>query len=219
MIVHLFLRKSRREASSRWQAMGLNELPRQGKSCFCTDGKISVTINLPLFSTVVPSIICMLLSCRPFEDNVDNVVITTKGLQDRNTHIIDGTTVKNKGKLILTNQYSLIFLAYIIKKLLDDNHHINYNNNKRNNIQSNLQKNKKENNLTNLHNLKTLSPKLSTQNKILHFSNSSGGSQNKYNQQGPDFDDKSSFFPCEIQDAIQYINHGYGAQAPKIVIL
>ena len=32
----------------------------------------------------------------------DNVVITTKGLQDRNINILDGTTVKNKGKLILT---------------------------------------------------------------------------------------------------------------------
>ena len=40
-------------------------------SCFYTDGKISVRINLPLFSTVVPSNICMFLSCRPF------VVITT----------------------------------------------------------------------------------------------------------------------------------------------
>ena len=37
--------------------------------------------------------------------------------------------------------------------------------------------------------------------------------------QGPDFDDMSSFFPCEIDVAIQYINLGYGAQAPKIVIL
>ena len=33
---------------------------------------------------------------------VDNVVITKRGLQDRNIHILDGTTVKNKGKLILT---------------------------------------------------------------------------------------------------------------------
>ena len=33
---------------------------------------------------------------------VDNVVITTKGLQDRNIHIIDGTTLENKGKLILS---------------------------------------------------------------------------------------------------------------------
>ena len=33
---------------------------------------------------------------------VDNVVIATKGLQDRNTNIIAGTTVENKGKLILT---------------------------------------------------------------------------------------------------------------------
>ena len=34
---------------------------------------------------------------------VDNVVIATKGLQDRNTNIIAGTTVENKGKLILTS--------------------------------------------------------------------------------------------------------------------
>ena len=33
------------------------------------------------------------------------------------------------------------------------------------------------------------------------------------------FDDMSFFFPCEKEDAIQYINLGYGAQAPKIVIL
>jgi len=39
--------------------------------------------------------------------------------------------------------------------------------------------------------------------------------------QGPDFDDMSPFFPCEIDedDAVQYINLGYGVQAPKIVIL
>ena len=62
----------------------------------------------------------MFLSCRPFvvitnvncpsqEAEVtsaptrplENVVITTKGLQDRNIHILDGTTVENKGKLIL----------------------------------------------------------------------------------------------------------------------
>ena len=29
---------------------------------------------------------------------VDNVVIATKGLQDRNINIIAGTTVENKGK-------------------------------------------------------------------------------------------------------------------------
>ena len=33
---------------------------------------------------------------------VDNVVIATKGLQDRNINIIAGTTVENQGKLILT---------------------------------------------------------------------------------------------------------------------
>ena len=37
--------------------------------------------------------------------------------------------------------------------------------------------------------------------------------------QGPDFDNMFSFFPCEIDDAIQYINLGYGAQAPNIAIL
>ena len=36
---------------------------------------------------------------------VDNVVITTKGLQDRNINILDETMVENKGKLILTKIY------------------------------------------------------------------------------------------------------------------
>ena len=59
----------------------------------------------------------MFLSCRPFfvittshetevtstpTRPVDNVIKATKGLQDRNIHILDGTTVENKGKLILT---------------------------------------------------------------------------------------------------------------------
>ena len=92
-----------------------------------------IRINLPLFSTVVPAIIFVLLSCRPFvaittlstglvgvevtsvscpsqetevtstpTKPVDNVVMATKGLQDRNTNVTAGTTVENKGKLILT---------------------------------------------------------------------------------------------------------------------
>ena len=40
-----------------------------------------------------------------------------------------------------------------------------------------------------------------------------------YDKQDSDFDDMSSFFPCEIDDAIQYINLGYGAQTQNIVIL
>ena len=36
---------------------------------------------------------------------VDNVVLATKGLQDRNTNITAGTTVENKGKLILSKPY------------------------------------------------------------------------------------------------------------------
>ena len=41
---------------------------------------------------------------------VDNVVITTKGLQDRNIHIIDGTTVEDKDELILLNNQQRIVL-------------------------------------------------------------------------------------------------------------
>ena len=59
----------------------------------------------------------MILSCRPFVVittlstglvGVDNVVITTKGLQDRIINILDGTTVENKGKLILT-EYMILY--------------------------------------------------------------------------------------------------------------
>ena len=72
-----------------------------------------------LFSTVVPSNICMFLSCRPFviiktfstglvgvevpTRPVENIVITMKGLQDRNIHILDGTTVENKSTTINSN--------------------------------------------------------------------------------------------------------------------
>ena len=31
---------------------------------------------------------------------VENVVVPTKGLKGRNIHILDGTTVENKGKII-----------------------------------------------------------------------------------------------------------------------
>ena len=34
---------------------------------------------------------------------VENVVITTKGLQDRDNLLLDGRTVKNKSKLILSD--------------------------------------------------------------------------------------------------------------------
>ena len=37
---------------------------------------------------------------------VENVVITTKGLQDRINLLLDGRTVENKGKLILTRMKS-----------------------------------------------------------------------------------------------------------------
>ena len=49
----------------------------------CTDGKISARINL-LFYLYFPTF-----------------VLTTKGLQDRNIQLLDGTTVENKGKTII----------------------------------------------------------------------------------------------------------------------
>ena len=60
------------------------------------------------FSTVVPSNSCMFLSRKPFVVNtfstylvgVENVVLTTKGIQERNIQILEGTTVENKGKTI-----------------------------------------------------------------------------------------------------------------------
>ena len=47
---------------------------------------------------------------------VDNVVIATKGLQERNTNIIAGTTVENKGKLILTEIFPSV-LNMIFKSI------------------------------------------------------------------------------------------------------
>ena len=50
---------------------------------------------------------------------VDNVVITTKGLQDRNINILAGTAVENKGKLILTEifpsvqKHDIVFVLVI----------------------------------------------------------------------------------------------------------
>ena len=39
---------------------------------------------------------------------VDYVVITMKGIQDRNINILDETTVENKGKLIITSLALLV---------------------------------------------------------------------------------------------------------------
>ena len=84
----------------------------------------------------------MLLSCRPFvvittfqQDlepsqetevtltptrPVENVVITTKGLQERNSLLLDGRTVENKGKLILTDskEFQMLKLRPIRSKKL-----------------------------------------------------------------------------------------------------
>ena len=60
---------------------------------------LTPTVNCPNQETEVTS-----TPTRP----VDNVVITTKGLQDRNIHILDGTMVENNGKLILTELFSSV---------------------------------------------------------------------------------------------------------------
>ena len=54
---------------------------------------LSPTVNCPNQETDVTS-----TSTGP----VENVVITTKGLQDRKNLLLDGKTVENKGKLIPT---------------------------------------------------------------------------------------------------------------------
>ena len=59
-------------------------------------GKISVRINLLfyLFFTVVPFNTFVFLFYRPFV--VNTTFSTTKGLQGRNTQVLDATTVKNR---------------------------------------------------------------------------------------------------------------------------
>ena len=70
-------------------------------------------IVLPLFSTIVPSNICMFLSCRPFVVittfltclvGVDVTFVSWLGRKAYRTeiYILDGTTVENKGKTINT---------------------------------------------------------------------------------------------------------------------
>ena len=54
---------------------------------------LAITVNCPSQETEVTS-----TPTRP----VENFVITTKGIQDRNNLLLDGRTVENKGKLILT---------------------------------------------------------------------------------------------------------------------
>ena len=83
----------------------------------------------------------MFLSCRPFvvmttlsTESVDNVVITTKGLQDRNINILNGTTVENKGKLTkqifesITWRHIYCMFTYIYSLLIEK---VNFNFSKR----------------------------------------------------------------------------------------
>ena len=61
---------------------------------------INLTKHISLFGQIaLPSTEVTEVTSTPTRP-VDNVVIATKGLQDRNINIIAGTTVENKGKLI-----------------------------------------------------------------------------------------------------------------------
>ena len=64
----------------------------------CTDGKISVKINLLFYLYLSPLSHVSSLATGHTWRPVENVVITTKGLQDRKMHILDGATVENIGK-------------------------------------------------------------------------------------------------------------------------
>ena len=71
---------------------------------FCFLINLWIVFRLNIFLTAISS---MYLSS--FEVTVtptrpvENVVMTTKGLQDRNNLLLDGRTVENEGKLILTS--------------------------------------------------------------------------------------------------------------------
>ena len=72
---------------------------------FCRLFVVITTLSTGLVGIEVTSVSCpsqeTVVTSTPTR-TIDNIVITTKGLQDRNIHILDGRTVENKGKLILT---------------------------------------------------------------------------------------------------------------------
>ena len=96
-------------------------------SCFCTDGKISVRINLPLLSTVLPSNCCYFCplglsfliqhltgfvgvvtevtstSTRPIE----KCCINNERPTEQKQLLLDGKTVENKSKLIHKSNWPL----------------------------------------------------------------------------------------------------------------
>ena len=71
--------------------------------CFlsCRPFVVITTISTGLMGVEVTSVVTS-IPTRP----VENVVITTKDLQDRNNLVLDGRMMENKGKLILTYAYA-----------------------------------------------------------------------------------------------------------------
>ena len=51
---------------------------------------------------------------------IENVLLTTKGLQERNTQVLDGTTVKNRenNKLILTEIFPSVHETWYLNVLI-----------------------------------------------------------------------------------------------------
>ena len=91
----------------KWNVMLVNNTFKYHVSC--TDGKISVIINVLFYLYFSPSFHLIYVCFCPNQEtevtstptrSVENVVITTRGLQDRNNLLLDGRTVENKGKLI-----------------------------------------------------------------------------------------------------------------------
>ena len=75
----------------------------------CRSFVVITTLSTGLVGVEVTSVSCLgQLTVLSVTRPVENVVITTKGLQDRNIHILDGTTVENKGKLILTEMFQSV---------------------------------------------------------------------------------------------------------------
>ena len=87
----------------------------------CTDGKISVRINL-LFCLYFPPSPHLIYVCfcpvglSLLYQHFQQVLWVLKLLQNRNIYILDGTTVENKGKLILKSSHrckNMIFKSIV----------------------------------------------------------------------------------------------------------
>ena len=113
--------------------------------------QLEIIYYFTYFSTIIPSNICEFLSCRPFVVNttfstglvgvevsfwasqeteetltptrsVENVVLTTKGLQQRNTQMLDGMTVEIKLATLLAEISDFSNLSALVSSLQQSNY-------------------------------------------------------------------------------------------------